>query len=1598
MRPQSGNKIEASTLSKSSMSQAVDANQRNAIATGTSSIFDVIFPLVDELLKSVQISKALYGILIFYNTIQLLSISFWPGFLALNEYEGTFGKIAKILCIISFYTDLSASQTTMIIRFCILTVLFFLLIFVLIAQAVIYSNNRRFIKWTLYPTRFIVEFLPLIMLAPMGLNFSTLFNAVIHSPTTIEIVFFVLTVIYMAFIVIVHYVCSMFFAASAYISTAPTASWDGPFYFWYTAGAPMFVLLSEFLTIFNKWFVVVYLVLKIVFNLGMMYWSWWMPLVHETVNAFVFVMFPAVTSMDIVTLVRLVGVSIPYYVYFICALGFLVILTPIMFFVTKKRISKIKKQLQTDALEAAEGYDEETCPIKAPAPTSMCQEEQKRVLYWLYKLDRSQSRCQLYMRVGLAEHCPLFTDWSLIKFVAEFHPTKTMLANITQFLTFFPAESRLLNVFFLQTISQPNLSWPQRFMLYEVHRVKGLRLSSASSEITEKVMDLKRMSQAGLTTVREFWRHVPNSVGVFYDIRSSTTRTGALFAEAMDKWPNNVRLCEDYANFLVECATDYVNGVKIQHRADLIEQGKNFVVDISFRSLVRAYPLYLKRNIMDVKGNFIAQKQQNGRQGSTSSSNNSQMSTGTIDGELDVEIEEQLAKQSFSNHRVRLAYQRALIGKRSRNSRNLKLSGIWTLLLSMAISLFCFAYYYNHYADRANNMNRQFTMNKYRYGYDASCASIIISWLRKLDIIGEDLYEEMAKQEGVGSYSLDLLIDPIDEAARWSIFAESALGEFMTQVSEVAAMGDDVFTIVHDQIEDVIAFQYCLDGVKMPNYKLVSLHEAVSYNFVIMRSLFYNTDEHTWRSSNEICEVFANIPNMATSFDNMQLTMGYDQNTKEETTETLNNIIMIPVAIGFFFVTEPLLLVFVLRMFNELEHMLDLMAKLDDQTKQEASKLLKRDSGEEEQNEKLSDTTKSNGLSKWFFIVLVFFPIFLFVALFIGVIQLAQMQNRSFLQLNDWMTLGVSRANLMLEVVWFMSLAMAITPGPLDTKMMTRELCVTVTKVLSSNLLSWNNELLRGAPGVEPCIGVNEEFDKLNLDPTCILQNVTETRHDIYNCLSLDRSITYFTELVDQMIENIATEAFTIDSDFYHMFHIVNNHMVEKSYKGAAILSQLAADSNLIFQQQLAGICFGGMLFMILGFILFWKNLLKLDVAYDGALQLMRRIPPSSVVSNTQLLNFLLNRSSDKNTDKMTASKLVVHVSKDAVVCLNRHESIEVVNQAVSGLFGYTPEQLLGQPVATLLPQDKAEKVFSHINLMRLGQCAMTYETTSEGLTDDEQVVPVHVTLIGICEPNQSQAKSFVVILRDETQLQKQRKEAEEAKAQSENLLYQILPRDIVVRLNQGESDISFSVPSATIIFVDIVKFSDYAATLSPSQIMENLSAIFARFDILCAKYNLITKIKLIGDVYMAAAGLFTPEEPIANHASQVVQFGLDVLVALDELNSQLDSSLQVRIGVNTDGPLIAGVLGTDKPVFDIIGDPINVASRLQSTCIPMTVQISQMTYDAISGMSFNIEQRGEVELKGKGKKMAYIVRPITNGSFFFKSDKFGESEGFMDG
>jgi guanylate cyclase len=287
---------------------------------------------------------------------------------------------------------------------------------------------------------------------------------------------------------------------------------------------------------------------------------------------------------------------------------------------------------------------------------------------------------------------------------------------------------------------------------------------------------------------------------------------------------------------------------------------------------------------------------------------------------------------------------------------------------------------------------------------------------------------------------------------------------------------------------------------------------------------------------------------------------------------------------------------------------------------------------------------------------------------------------------------------------------------------------------------------------------------------------------------------------------------------------------------------------------------------------------------------------------------------------------------------------------------------------------ESAERIEQQMMLMAQHQSAPAYEDHITCVGDDENEIPCLMNLLALF--NEDQLTGFVADIQDESELLAQQKEAESAKHQSEMLLNQILPPDIIRRLNDGESDISFSVPSATIMFIDIERFSAYAASLTPNDIMANLSLIFAAFDEACAKYSLLLKIKVIGDIYMCAGGLFARTEAPIMHAEQMIRFALDALQAIEHVNVSLDAALAVRIGVNTGGPIHAGVLGIEKPAFDIIGDAINVAARLQSTDLPGMIQISEGTFSHIAQLDFATESRGEIELKGKGKMRTYLIDP----------------------
>jgi class 3 adenylate cyclase/HAMP domain-containing protein len=214
----------------------------------------------------------------------------------------------------------------------------------------------------------------------------------------------------------------------------------------------------------------------------------------------------------------------------------------------------------------------------------------------------------------------------------------------------------------------------------------------------------------------------------------------------------------------------------------------------------------------------------------------------------------------------------------------------------------------------------------------------------------------------------------------------------------------------------------------------------------------------------------------------------------------------------------------------------------------------------------------------------------------------------------------------------------------------------------------------------------------------------------------------------------------------------------------------------------------------------------------------------------------------------------------------------------------------------------------------------------------------------------------------------------EQKNLENENLLLNILPGPIAHRLKSGERDIADSYAQATVLFADVVGFTNMAASREPAEILMFLNGLFTRFDA-AAKRHGIEKIKTIGDAYMAVSGIL-PTHP--DHVKQMVEMGLEMLEAVKAYREISKIPFSIRVGVNT-GPVVAGVVGTTKFIYDLWGDTVNIASRMESTGIPGAIQVSRAVYDELRD-DYAFESRGKIEVKGKGLIETWLLRVSDGG------------------
>lgn len=208
----------------------------------------------------------------------------------------------------------------------------------------------------------------------------------------------------------------------------------------------------------------------------------------------------------------------------------------------------------------------------------------------------------------------------------------------------------------------------------------------------------------------------------------------------------------------------------------------------------------------------------------------------------------------------------------------------------------------------------------------------------------------------------------------------------------------------------------------------------------------------------------------------------------------------------------------------------------------------------------------------------------------------------------------------------------------------------------------------------------------------------------------------------------------------------------------------------------------------------------------------------------------------------------------------------------------------------------------------------------------------------------------------------------DEAFARSEGLLLNVLPKTIAERLKREPGVIADAYTDVTVLFADVVDFTPFAARTGPERVVEVLDEIFSAFDALAAEQG-VEKIKTIGDAYMVVAGL---PEPRAEHATAMAEMALDMQYVFGSLTERLGLDLALRIGMDT-GPVVAGVIGRHKFTYDLWGDTVNTASRMESHGVAGRIQVSESVHQRLSAR-YLFDDRGPIEVKGKGRQNAYLL------------------------
>ena len=531
--------------------------------------------------------------------------------------------------------------------------------------------------------------------------------------------------------------------------------------------------------------------------------------------------------------------------------------------------------------------------------------------------------------------------------------------------------------------------------------------------------------------------------------------------------------------------------------------------------------------------------------------------------------------------------------------------------------------------------------------------------------------------------------------------------------------------------------------------------------------------------------------------------------------------------------------------------------------------------------------------------------------------------------------------------------------------------------------------------------------------------------HDVYTAMAPSSQFYLANMIIKRSLAMAHFEVLNFtDEQIGNIWHLLYAHFYEQYMRPLSeqLPNSTIEDYNVILNQTI--IIYSVLyIFAILFFLLSILKLIGINSNIKWIISTMLQCPPEALTSSESVMRILSGSfTEDIYKVPIFSEQLyekVTNDSDDAFFITTPDTTIIHATKATEEMFGIKPEKLTGKSFRELLVRSSndvygngemslhdqsIDDFLNKLDTAISGRSSLSFthmlkiELHPIEFNDDpnisqnppsqeeekKEIKYINITLTAFSKfgvvksliKARGKLSQLSFTCQDVTDLVTTEMQLKEEKKKSDRMLKTLLPPIVVNSMYDTEGGVSTHAQSASVIAIGIHDFDLTVASISASQAITTLTRVYSEFDSLITPYSTMIKVKTVSDLYIAVGGIFSSGNSPEAHAKECLNFGIDCAKKISEITKELGLPLKLKIGMNTGGPVFSGLLMIDRPTYNIVGTPVDVALSLMVASEPMIITISRYVYELVYGANYKIKEGKEIELKS-GNVLTYLVDPF---------------------